>query len=97
MPRSAADVAATDDLAARCRYVAPPINLEPTGPAGGDPAWDMLAGWFEDHVSSWHDAILVYVSRRWDTPIAQVYANLDSWFASRMKRLDQEVGFPTGN
>lgn len=91
MPRTAAQIAYTDHLAADIGYLAPPLEFEPTDNIHEDPAWTTLVDWFDAHIAKshgWHDAVLVYISRRYDTPIQSVYANTDDWAKSQFRRLD---------
>ena len=90
MPRTPDDIAYTDKVAAECGYVAPPAVLEPTKPIYEDPRWSQLADWFAEHTASFDNAILVYISRRWDTPIQQAYMIADSWMKGQHQRRDIE-------
>lgn len=83
MPRAPADIAHTDETAAAFGYKAPPPDLEPQGQIGIDRAWDQLARWFKDQGMPWDTAVLVYISRRFDTPIGTAYLETDNW-AKRM-------------
>ena len=91
MPRNADEIAYTDQLADKLGYMAPPAHLEPTGRMLEDPAWSTLVDWFDGHIAKshgWHDAILVYVSRRYDTPVRDVYSSTDDWAKGQFQRLD---------
>lgn len=90
MPRTLQDVAHTDKIADEIGYVAPPTHLEPQGRVGEDPAWSDLVNWFRGQEISWAPAIEVYVSRRYDTPIQDVYAAIDSWKKGQIARIDRE-------
>ncbi|MEO9228149.1 MAG: hypothetical protein ABI216_04215 [Devosia sp.] len=87
MPRTADDVAFCDELAAKAFYQPPPPALEPSGPVGTS-TWRELSDWFEVHTQGWHDCLLVYISRRWDTPIAVAYAETDAWMKGEFQRRD---------
>jgi hypothetical protein len=90
MRRTPAEVDYTDKIAADIGYVTPPAHLEPTGLVGEDPAWSELVDWFRGQKIAWAPAIEIYVSRRWDTPIQEVYAAIDGWKKSQIDRLDRE-------
>jgi hypothetical protein len=90
MPRTATDVDYTDQIATNIGYVSPPVHLEPTGPVGEDPTWSDLVDWYRGQEIPWASAVEVYVSRRYDTPIQDVYAAIDSWKKSQIDRLDRE-------
>lgn len=90
MPRTPADVAYTDKIAADIGYIAPPAHLEPAGRVGEDEAWSDLVDWFRGQEIAWAPAIEVCISRRWDTPIPDVYAAIDSWKKHEIDRIDRE-------
>ncbi len=89
MARTAADIAFADSIATDIGYIAPPAHLEPTGRVGEDPAWTDLVDWFRGQEIAWAAAIEVYLSRRWDTPIQDVYAAIDSWKKHEINRIDR--------
>lgn len=89
MPRTLDDIAYTDSLAARMRYDEPPAHLQPTGPMGEDDTWQDLVDWFDGRDIAWASAVEIYISRRWDQPIAEVYAMIDSWKKEQINRLDR--------
>lgn len=90
MPRTTDDVVYTDQIADKIGYVAPPAHLEPQGRVGEDPAWSTLVDWFRGQEIAWTSAVEVYVSRRYDTPIQDVYASIDSWKKGELDRIDRE-------
>ena len=85
MPRTPNQIEVTDATASRIFYQPPPRDLEPTGPVATS-TWRELSDWFETHTGNWDDAILVYISRRWDTPISTAYFETDSWMKSEVGR-----------
>jgi hypothetical protein len=89
MPRTLEEIARTDRLAAECGYVPPPLELEPTGMMGGDPAWSTLGEWFDEQGVGWSDGILIYISRRWDQSIEHVYMATDNWAKNEIARRDR--------
>ena len=93
------DIAYTNAVAARCGYREPPPELIPTGPMGEDPKWFDLAIWFRSNLppdpgvrttGDWDSAILVFISRKWATPIGEAYARTDSWMKSTHRFFDQD-------
>jgi hypothetical protein len=104
MPRTITDIAYTDRRATEIGYVAPPSDIEPTGKIFEDLKWTALVDWFDGHIAQahgWHDAVLVYVSRRYDTPIADAYAATDNWAKGQFQRLeireDPDAAYSYGN
>lgn len=87
--RSETERHATAEKAQKIGYVAPPIALEPAGLMGEDRRWNDLCDWFIEQGLDWHDAILVYISERFDDPIPKVYAAIDSWTKSRFNHYER--------
>lgn len=82
------DIKYIDERAAECRYKAPPVELEPTGFIGEDPLWEKLSDWFETHTHDWSAAIMVYIARRWQQSMQEVYCKTDSWRKYEFRRKD---------
>ncbi len=82
------DIKYIADRAAECRYKSPPADLEPTGMMGEDPTWQELSDWFEVHTHDWTTSMKVYIARRWQQPISEVYMNIDGWMKSEIRRKD---------
>ncbi|WP_134495887.1 hypothetical protein [Microvirga pakistanensis] len=72
-------------------YRQPSSELEPTGPMGEDPKWHGLWSWFEENTWSAHDALLVYIARRWHQDISTVYINTDSWMKSKLRQVERDL------
>lgn len=86
--RTLEQIAETDREAEDCRYVAPPAHLEPKGRMFEDPTWKDLTDFFERHTHHWPRALRVYVSRRFDEPYGEVYANVVGFVDSELRRKD---------
>jgi hypothetical protein len=104
MPRTSYDIAYTDRCATEIGYLAPPAEIEPAGRIFEDRKWVTLVDWFDARISrahGWHDAVLVYISRRYDTPIADAYGATDNWAKSQFQRLetrnDPDAAYGYGN
>ncbi len=104
MPRTIDDIAYTDRRATEIGYLQPPAEIEPAGRMHEDPKWTGLVDWFDAHIAQahgWHDGILVYISRRYDTPIADAYAAIDDWAKGQFQRLeireDPDAAYSYGN
>ena len=90
MPRTADEIAHTDEIATDIGYVDPPAHLAPTGKIYEDRTWEALVDWFDDHTKSFGSAVLVYISRRWDTPTSDAYVLTDNWMKAQHRRKDIE-------
>lgn len=90
MARTAEEIAFTDELAAKIGYVAPPAHLEPTGNIYEDDTWTELVDWYRSQGIAWASAIEVFISRRRDVSIQNVYAGIDSWKKRTFERIERE-------
>ncbi|WP_203273350.1 hypothetical protein [Microvirga arabica] len=75
-------------------YRQPPSELEPRMPMGEDSRWHSLWDWFAENTWNAHDAILVYIARRWSQDISTVYVNTDSWIKSKLRQLERQHADP---
>lgn len=90
MPRTADEIAFTDKLAADIGYIEPPIQLAPRGNIYEDNSWADLVDWFREQDIDWAKAIEVFISRRRDVSIQQVYVGIDSWKKRMFARIERE-------
>lgn len=91
MPRTPEEIAYTDAQADRIGYIAPPPEIEPVDKIFVDARWTGLVDWFDANIPTrhgWYSAIQVYISRRYNTSIQEVYANVDDWAGGQFRRLD---------